>query len=82
MRLRALVLFLATVVPAVLASGCGAGAGGKIMAETKVPTPENPDAVLLPYLAPDISELTGIEEDDADADASDDTAAPAAEPQK
>ena len=53
-----------------LAAGC-TSAGGKVMAETKVPTKENPNAVLVPYTPPDIEEISGTE-DDADA------AAPAA----
>ena len=65
MLVRALTLFLA----AILGTGCGGGAGGKIMADTKVPTPEDPNAVLVPYQPPDISELTGIEEEDEDAPA-------------
>lgn len=60
MLVRALTLFLT----AILGTGCGGGAGGKIMADTKVPTPEDPNAVLVPYQPPDISELTGIEEED------------------
>jgi hypothetical protein len=64
MQLRASLLFLAFAI------GCGGGAGGKIMAETTVPTKEDPNAVLVPYQAPDIAELTGIEEDeDATEDA-------------
>ena len=63
MELRTLSLFLVLS----LGAGCGGAAAGKIMADTKVPTPENPNAVLVPYIPPDISELTGIEEDE-DAD--------------
>lgn len=71
MQLRALTLFLAGC----LAAGCGGGGAGKILAETKTPTKEDPNAVLVPYLAPDISEITGVEEPDpADSGA----AAPAA----
>ncbi|MGE0547106.1 MAG: hypothetical protein AB7R00_08625 [Kofleriaceae bacterium] len=53
-----------------IAAGCGGGPGGKIMADTPV----------LPYQAPDIDEITGIDseaEDDTDAEAD---AAPAADP--
>ncbi|MGN6106022.1 MAG: hypothetical protein ACTHU0_13020 [Kofleriaceae bacterium] len=46
--------------------GCGASAGGKLMVDTPV----------LPYQAPDISEITGIDEDEAEA-ADEATEAPA-----
>ena len=60
--------------------GCGGAAAGKVMTETKAPTKEDPNALLVPYVAPDISEITGIEEpDEADA-ASEPAAAPSAEP--
>ncbi|HWO19368.1 MAG TPA: hypothetical protein VNO30_11350 [Kofleriaceae bacterium] len=71
MQLRALTLFLAA---GLAASGCGGAGPGKIMADTKVPTKEDPNAVLVPYQPPDISELTGIDEDEAE----DKAAAPAA----
>jgi len=74
MQLRALTLFLAGC----LAAGCGGGGAGKIMAETPTPTKEDPNAVLVPYLAPDISEITGIEEEDPED--KDDAAAPAPAP--
>ena len=74
MRPRALTLFLA----AGLAAGCGGAAPGKIMADTKVPTPEDPNALLVPYAPPDISELTGIDEDE-EAEAGEPAAAPAPE---
>ncbi|HSK03293.1 MAG TPA: hypothetical protein VK932_18705 [Kofleriaceae bacterium] len=73
MQLRALTLFLA----AALGVGCGGGSAGKIMAETPVPTPEDPNAVLVPYIAPDISELTGIDEDE-EAEDEQERSAPAA----
>ena len=60
MQLRAWILFLA----ACLGAGCGGGGAGKIMADTTVPTKEDPKALLLPYVPPDISELTGIPEED------------------
>jgi hypothetical protein len=59
MLYRALTLFLA----ASLGAGC-TGAAGKIMADTKVPTKQDPNAVLVPYVPPDFSELTGIPEED------------------
>jgi hypothetical protein len=71
-----LTLFLA----ACLAAGCGGAAPGKIMADTRVPTPEDPNALLVPYVPPDISELTGIDEDEeAEAEAGEPAAAPAPE---
>lgn len=73
MQLRAALLLVAC-----LGGGCGGAAAGKIMAETKVPTKENPNAVLVPYVAPDISEITGIEEPDEDEPAAS-AAAPSAE---
>lgn len=60
---------------AVCLAGCVTHAGGKIMADTKVPTLEDKNAVLVPYEAPDIAALTGIPEPD-ETDASE----PAAEP--
>jgi hypothetical protein len=60
MQLRALTLFLV----ASLGAGCGGAGPGKIMADTKVPTKEDPNGVLVPYIPPDISELTGIDEDE------------------
>lgn len=76
MLLRALTLFLFVC----LGAGCGGGPAGKLMTETRVPTPEDPNAVLVPYVPPDISELTGIDEDeDAGEDEDEDGAgAPAA----
>jgi hypothetical protein len=71
MQLRALTLLLA----AGLGAGCG-GAAGKIMADTKAPTKEDPNALLIPYTPPDISELTGIPEDEEQ----DEGAPPAATP--
>jgi hypothetical protein len=75
MQLRALTLFLVACLGA-----CGGGGAGKIMADTKVPTPEDPNAVLVPYVPPDISELTGIEEEEEDAGEAGKTAAPPASP--
>lgn len=77
MQLRSLTLFLA----ACLGVGCGGAAPGKIMTDTKVPTPEDPNALLVPYKAPDISELTGIEEEEEEEeDKAPAPAAPATEP--
>jgi hypothetical protein len=69
---RALVLIIVSWV-----AGCGGTAAGKIMADTPA----------LPYLPPDISEITGIEEpDDMDgqdnAKAQPPAPAPAAQPKK
>lgn len=75
MQLRA-TLFLA----ACLGGGCGGAAAGKLMTETKAPTKEDPNALLVPYVAPDISEITGIEEPDEAEPASAPAAAPSAEP--
>ncbi len=58
---RALVLIIVSWT-----TGCGGGGAGKIMAEIPV----------LPYQAPDISEITGIEEPD-DMDAEDKAHTPA-----
>jgi hypothetical protein len=74
MQLRALSLLLV----ACLGAGCGGGRAGMIMADTKVPTKENPNAVLVPYTAPDISELTGIPEDEDDKPGDDRAATPPA----
>jgi hypothetical protein len=49
------------------------------MAETTVPTQENPNAVLVPYQPPDISEITGIDEDEEGKEAGE-TAAPVPAP--
>jgi hypothetical protein len=77
MQQRALRLFLVVG----LGAGCGGGPAGKIMADTKVPTKEDPKAVLVPYTPPDISELTGIDEEEAEL-AKDEKAPPAAPEQK
>jgi hypothetical protein len=61
---RALVLIIVSWV-----AGCGGGGGGKIMADLPV----------LPYLPPDISEITGIEEPD-DMDGQDKAMTPAPAP--
>jgi hypothetical protein len=74
MQLRGLSLFLAVCL-----AGCVTHAGGKIMADTKVPTPEDKTAVLIPYEGPDIAALTGIPEPD-EADQSEPAAEPAAPP--
>lgn len=77
MQLRALTLLLVACLAA-----CGGGGAGKIMADTKAPTPEDPNAVLVPYTPPDISELTGIEEEEEDAsDAGEPASPPAAMPE-
>jgi hypothetical protein len=73
MQLRSLTLFLA----ACLGVGCGGASPGKIMADTKVPLPEDPNALLVPYKAPDISELTGIDEEEEEAKRAAPTPAPA-----
>jgi len=72
MQLRGLTLFLALCL-----TGC-TGAAGKIMADTTVPTAENPNAQLVPYVPPDFEELTGIPEGEGDAAKGEggDTAAP------
>jgi hypothetical protein len=75
MQLRALTLLLA----AGLGAGCG-GAAGKIMADTSVPTKEDPNALLVPHIPPDISELTGTPEDEDEGEAP--AATPAPEPKK
>lgn len=75
MQLRALTLFLVACLGA-----CGGGGAGKIMADTKVPTPEDPNAVLVPYTPPDISELTGIEEEEDASEPGEAAAPPAAPP--
>src|SRR5689334_23673797 len=62
------------VLAACLGGGCG-GSPGKLMVDTKAPTKEDPNAVLVPYTAPDIAELTGIPEPDED-----EAAAPAKAP--
>ncbi|MGE0870863.1 MAG: hypothetical protein AB7P03_20010 [Kofleriaceae bacterium] len=53
---------IAGLLVLIFAAACGGGPAGKIMADTPV----------LPYRAPDIDEITGIDpeaEEDADADA-------------
>ncbi|HTL38046.1 MAG TPA: hypothetical protein VL326_33170 [Kofleriaceae bacterium] len=70
MKIRATLLLCAKVgVIAAMAAGCGARPN-KIMADTAV----------LPYQAPDISEITGIEEPDTDSEEAPE--APAPEPGK
>jgi hypothetical protein len=72
MKIRAtLFICVKAGVIAGLASGCGAH-HNKILADTPV----------LPYQAPDISEITGIEEPDSDSDSGDGSAAPAPEANK
>lgn len=73
MQLRALVLTLG-----VAAAGCGTTKPGKIMADTPAPTPEDPNAFLVPYEAPDIEELSGVEDADTDGDSEAPAPAPAA----
>jgi len=79
MQLRA-TLFLAACLALGMGAGCGGAAAGKVMTETKAPTKEDPNALLVPYVAPDISEITGIEEPDESEPASAPAAAPSAEP--
>ena len=72
MKIRATLLICAKVgVLAVAATGCGSRPN-KIMADTPV----------LPYQAPDISEITGIEEPDESDATEGEAPAPAPEPGK
>ena len=73
MKIRATLLLCAKVgVIAIAAAGCGSRPN-KIMADTPV----------LPYQAPDISEITGIEEpDESESEEGGEAPAPAAEPGK
>ncbi len=64
MKIRATFLGFVKIAAATAAvtgglAACGGGAGGKLMVDTPV----------LPYQAPDISDITGIDEDDGDSDA-------------
>ena len=71
MKIRATLLLCAKVgVIAVAAAGCGSRPN-KIMADTPV----------LPYQAPDVSEITGIEEPD-ESETEGEAPAPAPEPGK
>jgi hypothetical protein len=56
MKLRATVISIAKISAVFGLAACGGGAGGKLMVDTPV----------LPYQAPDIGEVTGIEEPDND----------------
>lgn len=67
---------LAVVVSCAMA-GCGGGKGGSLMVDTKTPTKEDPNALLVPYIAPDVNEIAGIEEPDDAADLEDPAPAPA-----
>jgi len=73
MKIRATLLISVKVgVIAAMAAGCAAKPR-KIMADTQV----------LPYQAPDVSEITGIEEpDESDSDEGGEAPAPAPEPGK
>ena len=72
MKIRATLLVCAKVgVIAVAAAGCGPNRN-KIMADTTV----------LPYQAPDVSEITGIEEPDESDESEGEAPAPAPEPGK
>jgi hypothetical protein len=71
MKIRATLLLCAKVGVIAAMAGCG-HTGNKIMADTQV----------LPYQAPDISEITGIEEPDSDSDEATEAPAPAPEPGK
>jgi hypothetical protein len=73
MKIRATLLLCAKVgVIAIAAAGCGSRPN-KIMADTPV----------LPYQAPDVSEITGIEEpDEPEEGEGGDASAPAPEPSK
>ena len=61
MRIRSSILVAAKLLTissvATLATACGGGGAGKIMADTPA----------LPYQAPDIDEITGIDSDDEDS---------------
>ena len=60
MRIRSSILVAAkllAVTSIATATACGGGGPGKIMADTPV----------LPYQAPDIDEITGIDTDDQDS---------------
>ncbi|MBL9013273.1 MAG: hypothetical protein JNL83_03800 [Myxococcales bacterium] len=70
MRIRSSILVvgkLLAVTSIAAATACGGGGGGKIMADTPV----------LPYQAPDIDEITGMESEDEDAEETAPAPAPA-----
>jgi hypothetical protein len=74
MRNRALIIELVKVATSVALLGalvgCGGRSGGKIMADTPA----------LPYQAPDVNEIAGIEEDEDAEDEAHEEAAPAPAP--
>jgi hypothetical protein len=72
MKIRATLLSFAKVAVVVTAAGACAHPQNKIMADTPV----------LPYQAPDIAEITGIEEPDEDAEEQEPAPAPAPEAHK
>jgi hypothetical protein len=73
MKIRAaLMTFVKVGVVAYAGLGCGASRPNKVLADTPV----------LPYQAPDISEITGIEEpDESDTDVEEGATAPTPEAQ-
>lgn len=70
MKIRATLLLCVKVGVIATVAGCWSG-NRKIMADTQV----------LPYQAPDISDITGIEEPDTDSDSDEGSAAPAPAPE-
>jgi 2-oxoglutarate dehydrogenase E2 component (dihydrolipoamide succinyltransferase) len=69
MKIRATLLSFAKVAAVITVGGACASTPNKVLADTPV----------LPYQAPDIAEITGIEEDDEDT--VDEEEAPASEPE-
>lgn len=74
MRIRSSIVVAAKLIAVcTLATACGGGGAGKIMADTTI----------LPYQAPDIDEITGIDSDsDPDSDSAGSGAGSAQNPQK
>ena len=70
MKIRATLLLCVKVAVITTVAGCWGG-NRKILADTPV----------LPYQAPDISDITGIEEPDTDSDSDEGSAAPAPAPE-
>ena len=73
MKIRATFLGFVKIGTAIVLASCG-GSRGRVVV----------DSPALPYQAPDISEITGIDEDsgDSDAEAAGSGSAQAAQPQK
>lgn len=69
MKIRATLFSFATVAVVTTAAACGSSQN-KVMADTPV----------LPYQSPDISEITGIDEDEDDVDDTEPDEAPSAAP--